>query len=44
MKSKVWRPLRWRKNFTPGQAVRQATFSLSQICKEEQKPRCGKGK
>ena len=31
MKSKVWRPLRWRKNFTPGQAVRQATFSLSQF-------------
>ena len=26
----------------PG-AVRQATFSSSQICKEEQKPYCGKG-
>ena len=46
MKSKVWRPLRWqkkKKTLLPARAVRQATFSSSQICEEEQKPYCGKG-
>ena len=44
MKSKVWRPLRWqKKTLLPARAVRQAMFSSSQICKEEQKPYCGKG-
>ena len=45
MKSKVWRPLRWqKKTLLPARAVRQATFSSSQICKEEQKPYCGRGR
>ena len=44
MKSKVWRPLRWqKKNPEPTIVVRQATFSLSEICKEGQKLYCGKG-
>ena len=44
MKSKVWRPLRWQKEtLLSAGAVRQATFSWSQICKEEQRPYCGKG-
>ena len=41
MKSKVWRPLSWRKKTL--NLVLQATFNLSQICKEVQKPYCGKG-
>ena len=41
MKSKLSRPLSWQKK--PLNLVRQATFSLSQICKEVQKPYCGKG-
>ena len=32
-----------KKTLLPARAVRQATFSSSQICKEEQKPYCGKG-
>ena len=42
MKSNVWRPLSWQKKKTLN-LVRQATFSLSQIGKEVQKPYCGKG-
>ena len=44
MKSKVWRPLRWqKKTLLPARAVRQATCSSSQICKEEPKASLWKG-